>query len=270
MRLRYAYYGRLHGMRLASATTLEQDHRRGLRFREKGTNGICAGVRTTREGGPSKYPSIQVIAYDCQLACIDPHQSQNATITGVLTVNDVNDNFPRFSEKAYYFTVIQGQASPGSHLGRVSATDFDVETNGLNYSISGAIRAPKQSFPLSNAPISIEAGTGRLTVNEPLREPSYSFTVVVTDGVGHVDSAAVVISVITYSQQTELLFDAPFDFINKNEKNVVKLLSNATSLTAVVDRLRQNANFTSVLAHFLDAHGNFMDVDNALRFVLLG
>ncbi|KAE9421470.1 hypothetical protein Angca_002247, partial [Angiostrongylus cantonensis] len=173
--------------------------------------------------------NTKVIAYDCQLACIDPHQSQNATITGVLTVNDVNDNFPRFSEKAYYFTVIQGQASPGSHLGRVSATDFDVETNGLNYSISGAIRAPKQSFPLSNAPISIEAGTGRLTVNEPLREPSYSFTVVVTDGVGHVDSAAVVISVITYSQQTELLFDAPFDFINKNEKNVVKRLMSSNS-----------------------------------------
>ncbi|VDM64041.1 unnamed protein product [Angiostrongylus costaricensis] len=42
-------------MRLASAAMLEQDHH-GLRLREKGTNGICARVRTAREDRPSKYP----------------------------------------------------------------------------------------------------------------------------------------------------------------------------------------------------------------------
>ncbi|VDM52873.1 unnamed protein product [Angiostrongylus costaricensis] len=44
-------------MRIASATILEQDYHHGLRLREKGTNGICAGVCTAREGGPFKYPS---------------------------------------------------------------------------------------------------------------------------------------------------------------------------------------------------------------------
>uniref|UniRef100_A0A0K0D614 Lipocalin n=1 Tax=Angiostrongylus cantonensis TaxID=6313 RepID=A0A0K0D614_ANGCA len=44
-------------MRLASDTMLEQDYHHGLRLREKGTNGICAGVRTTREDGQPKCPS---------------------------------------------------------------------------------------------------------------------------------------------------------------------------------------------------------------------
>lgn len=39
---------------------------------------------------------------------------------------------------------VQGQASPGSHLMTVSATDPDEETEGLRYAISGAIRTPKQ------------------------------------------------------------------------------------------------------------------------------
>ncbi|KIH49345.1 hypothetical protein ANCDUO_20580, partial [Ancylostoma duodenale] len=107
--------------------------------------------------------------------------------------------------------------------------------------------------------------TGELSANEALRESSYSFTVTVTDGANHDDSASVVISVVTYSQQTELLFDAPFEFIVRNERNIVRLLSNATSLTAVVDRCRQNLNFTVVLAHFLDSDGAFVEVDTALR-----
>ncbi|KAK6750031.1 hypothetical protein RB195_002183 [Necator americanus] len=209
--------------------------------------------------------SFKITAYDCHLACRDPHKSTNSSITGILTVKDVNDNFPKFSERNYYATVIQGHASPGSHLAQVSATDPDEEKEGLRYSISGSIRTPKQSYPLSESPISIDAKTGELSANEVLREPSYSFTVTVTDGGNHDDSASVVISVVTYSQQTELLFDAPFEFIVRNERNIVRLLSNATSLTAVVDRCRQNLNFTVVLAHFLDQQGSFVEVDTALR-----
>ncbi|EYC39761.1 hypothetical protein Y032_0641g1021 [Ancylostoma ceylanicum] len=208
---------------------------------------------------------FKITAYDCHLACRDVHKSTNGSITGILTVKDVNDNFPKFSEKKYYATVIQGHASPGSHLAKVSATDPDEEKEGLRYSISGSIRTPKQSYPLSEAPISIDPKTGELSANEALRESSYSFTVTVTDGANHDDSASVVISVVTYSQQTELLFDAPFEFIVRNERNIVRLLSNATSLTAVVDRCRQNLNFTVVLAHFLDSHGAFVEVDTALR-----
>ncbi|WKY03404.1 hypothetical protein Q1695_004835 [Nippostrongylus brasiliensis] len=208
---------------------------------------------------------FKIFAYDCQLACRDPHKPSNGTITAVLKIGDVNDNFPKFTEKIYHATVIQGQASPGSRLTKVSAIDPDDESKGLQYAISGAVRTPKQSYALSDSPISIDSKTGDLTANIALQEASYTFTVTVRDGAGHEDSATVVISVVTYSHQFELLFDAPFDFISRNEKNIVKLLSNATSLTAVVDKCRQKTNFTVVLTHFLDANGEFVEVDHALR-----
>ncbi|KIH51838.1 hypothetical protein ANCDUO_18069, partial [Ancylostoma duodenale] len=116
---------------------------------------------------------FKITAYDCHLACRDLHKSTNGSITGILTVKDVNDNFPKFSEKKYYATVIQGHASPGSHLAKVSATDPDEEKQGL-------------------PPISIDPKTGELSANEALRESSYSFTVTVTDGANHDDSASVV------------------------------------------------------------------------------
>lgn len=42
-----------------------------------------------------------------------------------------------------------------------------------------------------------------------------------TDEAGHEDTATVMVAVVTYSQQAELLFDAPFDFIVRNEKHIV-------------------------------------------------
>ncbi|ETN75849.1 cadherin domain protein [Necator americanus] len=187
------------------------------------------GVRSYGLYHQLRFPRFQITAYDCHLACRDPHKSTNSSITGILTVKDVNDNFPKFSERNYYATVIQGHASPGSHLAQVSATDPDEEKEGLRYSISGSIRTPKQSYPLSESPISIDAKTGELSANEVLREPSYSFTVTVTDGGNHDDSASVVISVVTYSQQTELLFDAPFEFIVRNERNIVRRMFSTNS-----------------------------------------
>lgn len=50
---------------------------------------------------------FQVVAFDCQLACNDTHKPQNGTITVVLTIEDINDNFPKFTEKFYQATVIQ-------------------------------------------------------------------------------------------------------------------------------------------------------------------
>ena len=40
--------------------------------------------------------------------------------------------------------IIQGQATPGSHLTTVIATDPDEEREGLRYSIRGQVKAPKQ------------------------------------------------------------------------------------------------------------------------------
>ena len=53
----YSSFKRLtdHGTALALITTLLEDRHRGRRSRGKETNGRCAGARTTRDDGPSKY-----------------------------------------------------------------------------------------------------------------------------------------------------------------------------------------------------------------------
>ena len=43
-----------------------------------------------------------------------------------------------------FLLIIQGQATPGSHLTTVIATDPDEEREGLRYSIRGQVKAPKQ------------------------------------------------------------------------------------------------------------------------------
>ncbi|PAV84401.1 hypothetical protein WR25_20164 [Diploscapter pachys] len=213
-----------------------------------------------------KQHQIMISAYDCLLSCRDPHKPANGTIMALVDVIDVNDNFPRFTQRVYYATVVQGQATPGSHLTTVIATDPDEEREGLRYSIRGQVKAPKQIYSANNSPISIDPTTGELTANDVLKENSYSFTVSAIDSAKHEDTAS--ISVVTYAQQAELIFDSPFESIVKNEKHIVSLLSNASSLTAIIDRCRQNSNFTLILAHFLDREGHFVDVDTALSLLM--
>ncbi|CAP29959.2 Protein CBR-CDH-8 [Caenorhabditis briggsae] len=206
-----------------------------------------------------KQHQITITAYDCHLSCRDPHKPINGTIVALIDVLDVNDNFPKFSEKIYTTTVVQGHVTSGSHILTVQATDADEELEGLKYSIRGFVRSPSQL----------------------LKDSSYSFTVVVTDGAGHEDTASVMcrtvffenseqfqISVVTYAQQTELVFDAPFELIIKNEKKIADNLSNATGLQTIVDKCRQNSNFTLMLVHFMDRDGQFVNVDRAVNLLM--
>ncbi|CAI4231863.1 unnamed protein product [Auanema sp. JU1783] len=214
-----------------------------------------------------KQHQITIVSFDCLLSCRDPHKPMNSTITGIIEVLDKNDNIPRFSERTYVATVIQGQVSAGSHLTSLSATDLDVEPDGLRYSIQGPVRTGTEAYLHHESPITVDPATGEVSANDVLKEPLYTFTASVIDGAGHEDTAIVTIYVVTYEQQAELLFDAPFDFIVHNEKDIIKLLSEVTSLTAVVDRCRQNSNFTMVLAHFLKKDGSFENVDTIIDVI---
>ncbi|CAD6196894.1 unnamed protein product [Caenorhabditis auriculariae] len=215
-----------------------------------------------------KQHEIMITAYDCHSSCRDPHKQTNGTITGVVDVIDVNDNFPRFTQKTFQTTVIQGQATAGSHLLTITATDPDEEPEGLKYSIKGPVRSLKHAYTQSESPIALDPKTGDVSANEQLRDSSLTFTVSVSDGAKHEDTATVVISVVTYAQQTELVFDAPFDKVIKNEKIIVEKLSNATALQAVMDRCRQNSNFTLMLVHFVDRDGSFVNVDRAVHLLM--
>ncbi|CAL2042239.1 unnamed protein product [Caenorhabditis brenneri] len=215
-----------------------------------------------------KQHQITITAYDCHLACRDPHKPINGTIVALIDVIDVNDNFPKFSEKIYTTTIVQGHVTAGSHILTVQATDLDEELDGLKYSIRGFVRSPMHSFTSSDSPITIDKSSGEITASELLKDSSYTFTVVVTDGAGHEDTASVMISVVTYAQQTELVFDAPFELIMKNEKKIADNLSNATGLQTIVDKCRQNSNFTLMLVHFMDRDGQFVNVDRAVNLLM--
>ncbi|CAJ0952708.1 unnamed protein product, partial [Mesorhabditis belari] len=211
---------------------------------------------------------LTITAYDCSLVCVDPLRPVNATLRGTIRIEDMNDNFPKFAERIFYKTVIQGQNGPGSQIAKIEAIDPDEEKDGLRYSIKGVVRSEKQTFGIGESPIHVDERTGELTAIDLLREPSYTFTLAVIDSAGHEDTVTVVVSLIGYDQQTELIFDAPFDYIRRNEKNLIRLLSSATALTAVIDRCRQNSNSTVVLAHFLDQNGKFVDVNQAIHTLM--
>lgn len=152
-----------------------------------------------------KQHQITVTAYDCHLSCRDPHKPTNGTIVALIDVIDVNDNFPRFTDKIYTSTVVQGHVTAGSHILTVQATDSDEEVDGLKYSIRGFIRTPLTSFTPGEAPISIDKDSGEVMANELLKESSYSFTVVVVDGAGHEDTASVMVSDVISDKMTYLL-----------------------------------------------------------------
>ncbi|CAB3406383.1 unnamed protein product [Caenorhabditis bovis] len=215
-----------------------------------------------------KQHQIVITAFDCHSACRDPHKPANGTIVALIDVIDVNDNFPRFAERVYQTTVVQGQVSSGSHILTLTATDADEEVDGLKYSIRGFVRSASHAFSPQDSPISIDGESGEITANEMLKDSSYSFAVVVVDGAGHEDTTSVIISVVTYAQQTELVFDAPFELIIKNEKKIENNLSNATGLKAIVDKCRQNSNFTLMLVHFTDQDGQFVNVDRAVNLLM--
>ncbi|CAI5448984.1 unnamed protein product [Caenorhabditis angaria] len=213
-----------------------------------------------------KQHQITITAYDCHLSCRDPHKTTNGTIVALIDVIDVNDNFPKFTQNIYTTTIVQGQST--GPIMTVTATDLDEEIDGLKYHIRGFIRTPSGTFSTQDSPLSIDELSGEISSNELLKEPSYQFNVVVTDSAGHEDTCSVSISVVTYAQQTELVFDSPFDLIMKSQKIIGEKLSNATGLQAIIDKCRQNSNFSLMLVHFIEEDGTFANVDRAVNLLM--
>ena len=92
--------------------------------------------------------NITVIAIDCHfkerdLTCneqeIETTTKSNKKLL-MIKVLDVNDNFPKFSQKEYYGKVIERKTTFGAKILQVEARDPDVETKGLHYSMSSAVR----------------------------------------------------------------------------------------------------------------------------------
>lgn len=225
-------------------------------------------VRQSLDREECSQHKLTLSAFDCNNACNDVRSGILRNISVTLVVGDINDNFPRFRERVFYGGAIQGRSQPGDKLLAVIADDPDIEENGLFYEIKGNIRNGKQIIPPASSPVFINSSTGEIFSNLFFRIESSSvlnFYVTVRDGIGHEDEAFIMISVVSYEQQLELIFDADTRFTGDEQLRLRRLLSEATSLTAVIDNVMAKINSTILMVHFLDTENSFVPAEIALR-----
>ena len=145
--------------------------------------------------------NITVIAVDCHfkerdLNCTEGNPKGSYKKLLVVNVTDLNDNFPKFSQKEYYGKVIERKTKFGEKILRVEVSDPDIETRGLRYSMSSAVRTESDVIPREEAPFHIDSKTGEIisrVVYSSKMPHSYNFRVVVKDGADHEDEASVTV-----------------------------------------------------------------------------
>ncbi|XP_071943757.1 cadherin-23-like [Antedon mediterranea] len=139
------------------------------------TGAITTSVVLDYENTPSY--TLRILAENSAPA-VSP-ATGSATATVVVSVGDINDNSPQFTDAPYSFEVSEDRM-PVSTIGVVSAMDMDSGVNGeLTYSIiAGNIENSVEIFRID--PISGEITLVGNVDRE--RTPSYSLTVQVVDG----------------------------------------------------------------------------------------
>uniref|UniRef100_A0A7E4V3F2 Cadherin domain-containing protein n=1 Tax=Panagrellus redivivus TaxID=6233 RepID=A0A7E4V3F2_PANRE len=217
-------------------------------------------VRKSLDREEQENHNVTVVTMDCHhkerdLNCTEVTAGEKTRKLLIIKVTDVNDNFPKFTQKEYYGKVIERKTKFGAKILQVHADDPDSELKGLHYSISSAVRTETDVIPCEDAPFHIDSGTGIIVshVVYSTRMPhSYNFRVVVRDSADHEDEASVTISVINYNEQVELEFEQPEDVTRKNQQEISKLMMDVTSLYFVIDDISGHGNATNLLAHFLE------------------
>ncbi|GMS78269.1 hypothetical protein PENTCL1PPCAC_444, partial [Pristionchus entomophagus] len=195
---------------------------------------------------------FNVIVFDCDLKCQSMTDQINSTLAITLKINDINDNFPRFSSRVKHLTVVGGSTIPaGTQMAIFTASDPDEDE--LIYSIKGSIRTKDSVVQPSDAPFFVNSSSGQLLTRSTLSSPSYSFTIQVNDTASHQDEMDIHITTVSLDQHTEILFEIPFESFLQKEYEITELLSAGSSFTAVIDKCRQSANSTLVLLHFMDS-----------------
>ena len=83
-----------------------------------------------------KFDYEKTHSYECQVVAVDNgNPAQSATASLVITVLDVNDEAPQFTQKTFDFATFENQAV-GTEIGSVSATDIDTAPNNeIRYAI---------------------------------------------------------------------------------------------------------------------------------------
>lgn len=120
---------------------------------------------------------------------------KETTVSLSVSLMNINDNYPVFSTDPYTFDISEN-AIVSSPVGTIVASDNDVGVFGVIASYSFPLDVPADI----NDTFSVSSTTGVITIAASLDydtgPPSYTFSVVATDGGGLESTASVVVSVI--------------------------------------------------------------------------
>jgi len=190
---------------------------------------ITAAISFDRERG--EYMSIQVLAKDAR------RRARTGTALVIVTVLDLNDERPRFTQSIYLLAVKESQP-PGTDVGTVAAHDADSD-------VYGAVTYSLHHVGFGTERFRINQTTGQITTTAPLdREKTsiYHLNAVASDI--HVPSLSTAVNVTIYV--VDVNDNAPiFDFPVPGNETVY--LPTEAPLGYVAIRLR---------AHDLDLNSN--------------
>uniref|UniRef100_A0A0K0E583 Cadherin n=1 Tax=Strongyloides stercoralis TaxID=6248 RepID=A0A0K0E583_STRER len=220
--------------------------------------------------------NVIIETFDCnknntKLSCKDDNLNiSNVQKTVIVKVLDLNDNYPKFTEKVFYGEIIQGKTKFGDVILNLEAIDLDNEPNGLSYSVLETIQIGTQTTKSERLPFSVNSKTGEVVNNlfMNLDTPkNFTFNVIVQDSAKHEDEAKVVITVVEHYEQVEIIFDADISFIQENQKEIEKKLYEATSLKFIIDGIHDMGNDTKVSGHFLNQYNTVVSTTSVISIL---
>ncbi len=143
----------------------------------------------------------------------DPQLSSNITVT--FTLEDVNDNAPVFLDPNITDFNVTENTTVGSILHQFNATDPDMETQPLRYSLTSS----------NSIPFQINPETGELNLTSAVNAEGinmYSFSVLVMDSnsVPHTSTLSITVSVIDVNEPAMLeIRDLPTELLEEEIPN---------------------------------------------------
>ncbi|GAV03230.1 hypothetical protein RvY_13685-2 [Ramazzottius varieornatus] len=197
----------------------------------------------------------------------------------VVTLDDVNDNPPRFTR--HVFTAgVTVESKYGSRVTKLTAIDADVRENAVvTYAILGDIEISlnvPQTF--KDPPFAVDKDSGEVFLNTKFTSDLkgyFNFSVVAKDKDGLQDTAQVFIYLLRADQRVQFtLFGKPEDIIGI-ENSLRDVLSNITGATVNIDDVvthidetgSPNERLSDVLMHFVDPSGMIMDTDLVINLI---
>ena len=228
-------------------------------------------VVTNPAGVDREDPSRGGIRNLTVLAVDNGSPQRTGTVIVRVTIKDVNDNAPEFTQPAFYFNVPE-DALPGTYVNSVAATDPDQEINAIFY-----FRLADDSYnfgytPVSRLPFNV-SNDGQVKVNGSLdreRQASYTFLVLAIDlgEMTHLTSTASVHITITDINDNSPYFIFPTG--SNFTVHIPHTLGANTAFTRVIARDKDQGNNGKVIYTREGGNGSiFFDVEPTSGQVVL-